>query len=742
MLRILIKFSLSLVILLGLLIGYLSFFGIETNSFNKLIQEEVSKSNENVNAKLEKVKILLNLSRFSINLQASDVDLLFENRIVKLRNISTNYSLKSFINREFGIKNVFISTKDNNLSDIINFIRVYKNSAQLIILDKILSKGLINANLEINFKDDGKIDENYKIEGKIKGAEINLLNRNNISKIDLDFDIQKKIYLFKNTKAEFEEIKLSAPDIKITDREKSFFVEGNIKSQTDEINKQILSIFAKKTLENLDIKNLKLSSENNFSFIINKKFKISDFLIKSKINLENADIKINSEKINKIHTKNDGYINFKDHKIQLDIGENKILIKGEGKYLLDKENEKISYVVSNLNEKLDFSTKLDLNKKYINLKILDYEKDETTDASLLIEGEYKKNKNLNFKKILLTQSKNNFLINDLNLTKDFKIDYISLVDLDFVNNSKKINKIVLKKNKKNYQIKSKIFDSSNLLEEILFGKDEGGISRFFYNLNAGIKIELDKVFIGDSDFIKNLNSEIRFKKNKLINLDLSGTFINNKKINLTIRTNQNKEKITTLFSGNAKPLVKKYKFIKGFEEGSLDFYSIKKNNISNSKLKIVNFKLKEVPALTKILTLASLQGIADLLTGEGIRFDEFEMDFSSKKNLMTINEIYSIGPAISLMMEGYVQGKDLVSLKGTLVPATTLNKFVGSIPVLGKILVGKKTGEGVFGVSFKIKGPPKNLKTTVNPIKTLTPRFITRTLEKIKKDGVEVKSTP
>ena len=218
--------------------------------------------------------------------------------------------------------------------------------------------------------------------------------------------------------------------------------------------------------------------------------------------------------------------------------------------------------------------------------------------------------------------------------------------------------------------------------------------------------------------------------------------MNNKKINLTIRTNQNKEKITTLFSENAKPLVKKYKFIKGFEEGSLDFYSVKKNNISNSKLKIVNFKLKEVPALTKILTLASLQGIADLLTGEGIRFDEFEMDFSSKKNLMTINEIYSIGPAISLMMEGYVQGKDLVSLKGTLVPATTLNKFVGSIPVLGKILVGKKTGEGVFGVSFKIKGPPKNLKTTVNPIKTLTPRFITRTLEKIKKDGVEVKSTP
>ena len=69
-----------------------------------------------------------------------------------------------------------------------------------------------------------------------------------------------------------------------------------------------------------------------------------------------------------------------------------------------------------------------------------------------------------------------------------------------------------------------------------------------------------------------------------------------------------------------------------------------------------------------------------------------------------------------------------------MVPATKINKVIGNLPILGKILVGSKTGEGVFGVSFKIKGPPKNLQTTVNPIKTLTPRFITRTLEKIKKN--------
>ena len=75
----------------------------------------------------------------------------------------------------------------------------------------------------------------------------------------------------------------------------------------------------------------------------------------------------------------------------------------------------------------------------------------------------------------------------------------------------------------------------------------------------------------------------------------------------------------------------------------------------------------------------------------------------------------------------------LISLSGTLVPAKTLNSLVSKIPVIGNILVGDKIGEGVFGVSFKIKGLPGRVKTSINPVKTITPRFITRALEKAKK---------
>ena len=169
-------------------------------------------------------------------------------------------------------------------------------------------------------------------------------------------------------------------------------------------------------------------------------------------------------------------------------------------------------------------------------------------------------------------------------------------------------------------------------------------------------------------------------------------------------------------------------------EGYLDFYSSKKNGVSTSKLVVDNFKVKEIPVLAKLLALASLQGIADLLTGEGIRFTDFEMNFTNQDKLMKIQELYAIGPAISILLEGYIEEDKLISLRGTLVPATTINRSIASIPLLGDLLIGKKVGDGVFGVSFKIKGPPKDLETTVNPIKTLTPRFITRTLEKIKKN--------
>ena len=246
-------------------------------------------------------------------------------------------------------------------------------------------------------------------------------------------------------------------------------------------------------------------------------------------------------------------------------------------------------------------------------------------------------------------------------------------------------------------------------------------------------MDIKKAKLDDNYKFKDLIGNVIIKKNKIDKANISSTFIRGGNFVYT-KKNLDGKKVTIISSDHATPFVKKFDFIKGFSGGKLDFTSTEiKKDLSRSELRIYDFKLKDMPALTKLLSLASLQGIADLATGEGIRFDEFDMFFDNTNDLITVNEIYALGPAISFLMEGYVEKNKIVSLRGTLVPATTINKTVAKIPLLGNILVGEKAGEGIFGVSFKIKGPPNNLDTRVNPIKTLTPRFITRTLDKIKK---------
>ena len=728
------KYFLYLLILITVAVIYLSYFGIETKRFNQLIRDKISETTKKIDIELQEVKIVLDLSNLSIGLKTFDSDIIFKDKKIKLKKIGTNLSIKAFFEKEFAIKKVSISTKENNLKDIITLAKIYKNTPQIYIFNKMVKEGVVIADIVLNFDDKGKLSNSYDIKGSISKGKIRLFNKKNINNISFDFNINDKKYLIEDGQIEYEKLKLSSKKININDTGKFFLIEGNLSSSKSLINSELLKTIFKNNLANIDINNINLSSENNFSFRLGKKFKISKYKIDSKIDLQKLTYKKKSNSLKKIIPNYKDSVELIDHKIELFLSKDKLLINGNGNFLIDEKIDKINYSIQSSGDKNNFKSQIELNNVPLQIKFINYSKEENKNALLNIEGFYKKNKNIYFKNISLKESENNFKINGLSLNKNYKINYIEETILDFLNDNKKKNKILLKKIKNNYKLSGKIFDGTNLLDEILKSDSEGNFFAILNDFSSVIKISLDKVFIDNINYLNNFNGNLKFNKSNLKNLDIKANFSDNKKFTFTVKTDQNNKKVTTLFSDYAKPLVKKYKFIKGFEEGYLDFYSVKKNKISNSNLKINNFKLNELPALTKILTLASLQGIADLLTGEGIRFNEFEMKFRNEKKLMTIDEIYAIGPAISIMMDGYVENDKLISLRGTLVPATTLNKVIGSLPLLGDILVGKKTGEGVFGVSFKIKGSPKKLKTTVNPIKTLTPRFITRTLEKIKKN--------
>jgi hypothetical protein len=471
--------------------------------------------------------------------------------------------------------------------------------------------------------------------------------------------------------------------------------------------------------------------ENKFDDIKYKiNFKNKNIYLTSSLNL--SELKLNKQEYLKpFFPKLDEVISLKDQQIEINYSKNELSILGKGEIKLSNEFEQIDFNILKIKDEYKFNTKIDLEKTLLNIDFLNFEKKDKLKTKIDISGIYNSNKLINLKKLAISNKDTTILLEDLLINNIKQIIKVEKIDLDFFDNQNKKNKILLTRIKENnYKLDGQIFNANKLIDNLLKSKKKENSKLLINDLD--LLLNLKKVHLDDESVIKNFKGKLSIKDGKVSFVNIFGDFNKTDNLKFTLSTNNNGQKITTFFSSRAKPIVSRYEFIKGYEEGYLDFYSSNKNGTSKSKLKLYDFKLQKLPGLTKLLTLASLQGIADTLSGEGIRFSEFEMNFTNKDNLMTIEEIYAIGPAISILMNGYIEEDKLVSLRGTLVPATTINKVIGSIPFLGKILVGDKTGEGVFGVSFKIKGPPKNLETSVNPIKTLTPRFITRTLEKIK----------
>ncbi len=719
------KFLYIIIILFLGLVAYLSFFGISTDKFNRNIEKKFEENYPGIKLKLNNVKIVLNILKVSVDIETGKPLILKGKEKIKLKNVSTTYDLKSFFKREFAIKNLYIDSEKNKIKEIVKLLRSYKDSAQLLVVDKIIKGGDSKIFIKLNFDENGKLLENkYEIFANINNLSIELFNKQKIDKISANIQYSQNKIEITNLKSDYQDIQIYSDKILISKINKNYFVEGNLNNNESTLSQSLIEKF----LNNNNLKNIVLSSKNNFNFSISKKFKVSNLKLNSKLNLLKAEYEFNNLSIKKYIPDFENKIIFSDQIININYNK-KISFDGYGNFLIGKKKDNIKYEFELNKDNLKFD--LDLLVKEIPFKIdlINFSKNENETANIKIEGERKKN-NLSFKQINISRNNDRIDFEDINFSKDFHVKDFKKIYLEYLGINQIKNDILIVRNKKNnYLIKGKNFDLSKIINQILF--EDTNNTKLFDDKEKNFQINFQKNNIDISHHILNLQGNFKIKGSNIYDLSLSSSFPNKDILSMSIKT-KNQEKVTTFYSEQAKPFVKKYKFVKGFEGGKLDFYSIKKNKISKSQLKIFEFNLKELPALTKILTLASLQGIADILSGDGVSFDELEINFTNKNNLMKIEELYAIGPAISILMEGYIQKDELVSLKGTLVPATTINKFVGSIPILGDILVGKKTGEGVFGVSFKLKGPPKDIKTSVNPIKTLTPRFITRTLEKIK----------
>ena len=736
MTKFLIRFFLCVFIVVVTLTIYLSYFGIETDKFNQIIKTKANELNENVKLEFQNTKIYLNPKELNLLVKLQNPKIFIRGSDIILSKLDLFLSLKSFFSSDFLLKRAEIAFVKNDIKDLTKITNIYLPNFLNKRLKKIFVKGSLEGEFVIPFEIDGSLGKNYGFSGKISNATINLTKKFSIKNLTSEIYHRKKpndlgvtivinkgsIYdlLLQGTtiNLEREENKINIQTLLHTNGKLSFSQIKNLSSLLN-FNTNIFK----------DINGI-VDLKTNIDFYLDKKFKIKNLTISSDgiISSLNAYI-VEKKVIKQFFPKYDSKIILKDTNIKyvqsksVNITELNGLIKKNEKF--DKFDIKAKY---NFNKKLfDISGELDLTNTEVNISNLNYKKDPNNESKLSLNINFILNKYYNISKLIFSQNENKILLNNLKLNKNLEVlDFQKIEVKTFLNNLKNNDFLINKSDK--IIAKGNVFDAEPLLKSLYKKTDRKTFSKKF---NSDIEITFEKTLTGTNDIVSNFAMIASINKGAYNKLSLKGNYSENEIIEMSIYQVDDDKKTLQVISDRAKPFIKNFDFIKGFEGGKLEYESIISSEGSNSNLLLTDFKVSKVPVLAKLLTLASLQGIADTLSGEGIRFDSFEMKSNSEGNILNIDDALAMGPAVSILLNGYVDKGKVVSLRGTLVPATKLNSIIASIPIVGDILVGKKTGEGVVGVSFKMKGPPKDIKTTVNPIKTLTPRFIVRAVEKM-----------
>jgi len=220
---------------------------------------------------------------------------------------------------------------------------------------------------------------------------------------------------------------------------------------------------------------------------------------------------------------------------------------------------------------------------------------------------------------------------------------------------------------------------------------------------------------------------------------LKGTVGNGKNFDFQIQPSGPKRRSLKATSDDAGSVLRAFDVYSDLIGGSLDVDgSIDDDNDAqplDGALHVADYSVVNAPALARLLTVAAVTGVVDVLRGEGISFTGLVAPFTLTDGLLQVKDARAYGPALGLTAKGQIDfDRSRMALEGTVVPAYAINSVLGNIPVLGWLVTGGDKGGGLWAFNFSMKGPTDDPEVVVNPLSGLTPGFL-RKLFNIFDDG-------
>lgn len=147
--------------------------------------------------------------------------------------------------------------------------------------------------------------------------------------------------------------------------------------------------------------------------------------------------------------------------------------------------------------------------------------------------------------------------------------------------------------------------------------------------------------------------------------------------------------------------------------GQLDLTLAPGSPLREGQLRISDLRVEADEGLVALLNAASIVGLIEQLGGPGLLFNTIEARFRLGAAQIDLLEASGTGPSLGISAEGvYDIAEDRLDLGGVVSPVYVLNGLGG---------VFSRRGEGLFGATWRMRGPARAPQTEVNPLALIAP---------------------
>ena len=645
--------------------------------------------------------------------------------IVNKGGFSSEY-LEKFLNDRFKSEEFYTSIKDPKIKFNKGEMRIIidGNNFKIFSNQKKLISDFKNLKVHINFLP--LLTERKLVSNKIEMFE---------GEIDLPSVFKKSlkvnsIQLEGNLETNVKNLIIDNFSISIEED----LYEGSLQFNLTEsqANGTLTKLARKKIFQGLDLdsKNMKFQvNQDEFNIEGNVTLGGVDFLLKGKKNYKDKSKYLSKYNLSGKIDENDIE---KLTKLKVSSSESKL---GEP-YIKGPIELNATYLIFQ-NNKEKIKTSNNLKETELSFPALGIIKEKGIDAVADIDFNFSKGK-LNEIKIINFKDEDSQINGLIKLSKEFK-PYKSL-ELNLEKNKKKINvKVVRNKNLNTLDLNGDYFDFSKSLKETFFEKQKE--DSFLVQLQpVVINLNAKEILVAKEKSIYDINAKLKYENKLFKEVELYSKLNNDKIFTLRVKSKQNSRDLI-INSDDAGLFLRTFNINKSGKEGELvlhgSYDDTKETHPLNASVTIRDMRLIKAPTLAKILNLTSI-GIVSALSGEGILINKLKSEFILEDGILNLNKYEAYGPDIGFSNQGKIYlRKDEIDLEGAIIPMITLNKIIGSIPVLGRILTNER--KGIWSFIYTITGNLDEPEVKVNPIKTITPGFIQKFFSVFKTEKKEKK---